>query len=83
MIPTAIASTIISLAHSLQFSVIAEGVETQEQLDLLRDKGCDTLQGYLFSPPLSAEDFTKLLTNGQQADAAINFKQRSFRSRTH
>jgi EAL domain-containing protein (putative c-di-GMP-specific phosphodiesterase class I) len=41
--------------------VTAEGVETREQLDFLRQLGCDTAQGYFFSPPVSAADFTRLL----------------------
>jgi diguanylate cyclase (GGDEF)-like protein len=49
-----IASAIIALAHSLEIGVIAEGVEREEQLAILRDKGCDKVQGYLFSPPVPA-----------------------------
>ncbi|GMQ88669.1 MAG: hypothetical protein BMS9Abin09_0099 [Gammaproteobacteria bacterium] len=51
----AIVKTIITLAHDLKRRVIAEGVETQEQLDLLRTLGCDEIQGYLLSRPLPAE----------------------------
>ncbi|MFB2979007.1 EAL domain-containing protein [Microseira sp. BLCC-F43] len=47
-----ITRTIITLAHTLELDVIAEGVETQEQLDILRALGCEYGQGYLFSPPL-------------------------------
>ena len=57
----AITVSIISLAHSLKLHVIAEGVETQEQLDFLRHHGCDEMQGYLFSPPIAAEQFIQLL----------------------
>ena len=52
---------IISLAHSLRLTVVAEGVETEEQLAFLRAQGCDTIQGYLFSRPLPAEAFARLL----------------------
>ncbi|MEC1375729.1 EAL domain-containing protein [Heyndrickxia oleronia] len=52
---------IINLAHDLKMNVVAEGVETEEQLQYLRQYGCDQLQGYLFSQPVSAEQFIKLL----------------------
>ncbi len=57
----AIVKSIITLAHSLKFSVVAEGVENNEQLDYLSKLGCDEIQGYLFSPPVSADEFVKLL----------------------
>ena len=57
----AITVSIISLAHSLKLHVIAEGVETEEQLSYLRLHGCDEMQGYLFSPPIAAQQFIQLL----------------------
>ncbi|KPH61776.1 hypothetical protein AMS58_01220 [Pseudoalteromonas porphyrae] len=53
--------TIIQLAQNLGMGTIAEGVETPEQLALLKQEGCQLYQGYFFSKPLSAEDFTALL----------------------
>jgi len=57
----AIVSAIITLAHALKLNVIAEGVETQEQLQSLRMLKCDEVQGFLFSLPLSVAEFTALL----------------------
>lgn len=56
-----IISAIISIAKSLQLDVIAEGVETEEQLSYLRNLGCKEAQGYLFSKPVEAEQFAKVL----------------------
>ena len=56
-----IVRAIISLAHSLRLKVIAEGVETPEQLALLADLGCDQYQGFYFSPALPAERFVALV----------------------
>lgn len=57
----AIVDTIIALGKILKLQIIAEGVETEEQLDLLQKKQCDFLQGFLFSKPLAARDFEQLL----------------------
>ena len=51
----------IELAHDLGLCVVAEGVETQEQLDKLRALGCDKVQGYYFSRPLPADEFIAYL----------------------
>ena len=56
-----IVSAIISLAHLLKLAVVAEGVETDEQLAMLRSLDCDTMQGYLFSPPLTGGEIEVLL----------------------
>ena len=56
----AIARGIISIAHNLQMKVVAEGVETQGQWTFLKENRCDSLQGYFFSVPLSAEAFASL-----------------------
>jgi predicted signal transduction protein with EAL and GGDEF domain len=58
---TGIVTSIISMAHSLGFKVLAEGVETQEQLDFLREKACDYYQGYIKSKPVPVDEFTELL----------------------
>ncbi|KQX68445.1 EAL domain-containing protein [Paenibacillus sp. Root444D2] len=54
-----IISGIIKLAHSLNMKVIAEGVESSEQLSYLREQGCDGVQGYLISRPIPADEFTE------------------------
>ena len=56
-----ITATIVAMGHILGFKVLAEGVETLEQLAFLREKGCDTYQGFIKSKPLPAEEFAQLL----------------------
>jgi diguanylate cyclase (GGDEF)-like protein len=60
----AVVAAIIQLAHSLDMKVVAEGVETQEQLDYLNTLHCDEVQGYLFSRPVPAETASQLLARG-------------------
>jgi len=60
---TAIASAIVAMAHSLNMTAIAEGVETVEQWEALRRLGCDEMQGYLFSQALNANDATAMLAD--------------------
>jgi len=57
-------ATIISLAHAFGMSVVAEGVETEEQLGALRDIGSDEAQGFLLSKPVARDAFTELLEKG-------------------
>ena len=58
-----ITRTIIAMAHHLNLRVIAEGVEEQEQLNFLHINGCDEIQGYLYSRPLSSDDLDKFLAS--------------------
>ncbi len=67
----AIVSAIIAIAHSLDLNVVAEGVETAEQLAFLRSVGCDMGQGYLFSKPLPAEEFERWLAGWNPQAMAV------------
>ena len=64
----AIIRSIISLGHRLELKVIAEGVETIEQLDFLRLRGCDEIQGYFFSHPLASDEFFKFVSANPKLD---------------
>ncbi|WP_022730983.1 putative bifunctional diguanylate cyclase/phosphodiesterase [Thalassospira lucentensis] len=61
----AIVDAVIGLGHSLNLEVVAEGVEEVEQLNYLREKGCDFIQGYLYSKPLPADTFVTWVTERQ------------------
>ncbi len=67
----AIIKAIIAMAHSLNIEVIAEGVETEEQLAYLQSLKCDKMQGYLFSPPVPEEEFRKLLDKEKNGSPII------------
>jgi diguanylate cyclase len=68
-----IVSAIVSLGHTLKLKVIAEGVETPEQLEFLQMLGCDQYQGYHFSKPMPASEFAELIRRGGMAqDAAAD-----------
>jgi EAL domain-containing protein (putative c-di-GMP-specific phosphodiesterase class I) len=56
-----ITETMILMAHKLGLKAIAEGIETEEQLSMLKEAGCDYGQGFLFSPPVPPESFERLL----------------------
>jgi diguanylate cyclase (GGDEF)-like protein/PAS domain S-box-containing protein len=75
----AIASATITLAQSLHMSVLAEGVETESQLDFLRQRGCVALQGFFFSHPLDAKNCTRFLREARQLPVApgTELKQRT------
>lgn len=66
-----ITSAIIAMAHRLNLGVVAEGVETQSQIDFLRKQGCEMAQGYLFSKPLPANEFVILLSQGGMVEEYI------------
>ena len=70
----AIIKSIISMAHSLKLSVVAEGVETEEQLKFLVENNCDYIQGYLLSKPLENEDFVAWLNNHYNSETVKYLK---------
>ena len=61
-----IAIAVIAMAHSLRLYVVAEGVETESQMAYLRNQNCDQLQGYYFSPPLAAGDFSSFVRRAER-----------------
>jgi EAL domain-containing protein (putative c-di-GMP-specific phosphodiesterase class I) len=69
----AITTAIIEMAHSLDVRVVAEGVETVEQLDFLRERGCDEIQGYYFARPLPPSEISSLLLNGNTSFKPAQF----------
>ncbi|WEF33669.1 putative bifunctional diguanylate cyclase/phosphodiesterase [Pseudoduganella chitinolytica] len=62
----AIARAIVTMAQQLRQEIVAEGVETLDQMNFLRELGCDQLQGYLFSQPVPAPDFERMLREGKR-----------------
>lgn len=67
---SAIARTILSMAHTLRLNVVAEGVETEAQLNYLIRHNCDAIQGYYFSPPVTAQEFESLLAQDRRLPVA-------------
>jgi EAL domain-containing protein (putative c-di-GMP-specific phosphodiesterase class I) len=61
----------VALAKQLKLASVAEGVETKEQLAFLLASGCEAYQGYLFSPPLPADEITRLLAKEAQPAPAV------------
>lgn len=62
----AIARAIVTMAQQMRQEIVAEGVETREQMAFLRELGCDQLQGYLFSQPIPAADFERMMGDGHR-----------------
>jgi EAL domain-containing protein (putative c-di-GMP-specific phosphodiesterase class I) len=63
---SAIVAAVVSLGHALGLSVVAEGVETERQLEELRALGCDRAQGFLFSAPQPADVFAAVVTSSRR-----------------
>ncbi|MDQ0896950.1 GGDEF domain-containing phosphodiesterase [Paenibacillus sp. V4I7] len=68
----AIVATIIAMTHHLNLKVIAEGVETEDQLHFLHQNRCNEVQGYWFSPPVSADELEKMLKTGIPNASAVS-----------
>ena len=71
---TTVVNTIIAMAQELGLSIVAEGVETDDQKQYLANRNCTTMQGFLFSEPLPGNQFEAFITNGgvwQEATVAI------------
>jgi diguanylate cyclase (GGDEF)-like protein/PAS domain S-box-containing protein len=71
---SAIVAAVIQLAHTLELRAVAEGVETHDQLERLRELGCDEAQGYLFSKPMPAEEMTSFLLLPTFAQAGVSMR---------
>jgi diguanylate cyclase (GGDEF)-like protein/PAS domain S-box-containing protein len=67
----AICLAVVDLAHNLGLQVVAEGVETEGQMNYLRKHGCDQMQGYLFSHPVPPEEFAQLMAAGKRLSLPV------------
>ena len=72
----AVAAVIVDLAHALRLEVVAEGVETTGQRDILLELGCDQFQGFLFGKPMTADAFTEWASD--RADRRQEFRASLF-----
>jgi diguanylate cyclase (GGDEF)-like protein/PAS domain S-box-containing protein len=70
-----IVQSVISLGHNMHMKIIAEGIETQAHLHFLKERNCDLGQGFYFSPPLEADEMTKVLQNGLQSERHANISE--------
>ena len=68
----AITRAVIAMAHSLKMTVVAEGVEHQDQFDLLRNEGCDEFQGFFCAKPLEEDDLLKFLAARRAQALPVN-----------
>jgi EAL domain-containing protein (putative c-di-GMP-specific phosphodiesterase class I) len=68
-------ATIVTIAHNLGMDVVAEGVETNQQLNFLAGLHCEQLQGYLYSKPLAKDHFQKYLLAHQITSKSTSFNQ--------
>jgi EAL domain-containing protein (putative c-di-GMP-specific phosphodiesterase class I) len=76
-VDVSIVQAIAAMAHALNLKVVAEGVETANQLKILRTLGCDVAQGFLFAPPLTAGDCTNFLKATAPGDTSLPFWPRA------
>ncbi|MER3431840.1 MAG: GGDEF domain-containing response regulator [Leptolyngbya sp. ERB_1_1] len=67
----AISNAIINMAKGLKLHIVAEGIETQNQLKFFRDRGCDAIQGFLYSPPIPADEMQFLLMSDRRLQLAV------------
>ena len=72
----AMVETIVSMGRNLKLRVIAEGVETKAQLDFLCVHSCDEVQGYLFSPPVPADEILRMLRDEEKMSLSYHFQHR-------
>jgi EAL domain-containing protein (putative c-di-GMP-specific phosphodiesterase class I) len=78
----AIAMAVISLGHMLNLKVIAEGVETEQQLAFLRENECDEAQGYHFGRPVSSDEIVPLLHRSEKLRSVVNIDSGRGKPRT-
>lgn len=71
----AISSAIVAMSHALRLDVVAEGIETMAQYNFLRGLGCEEAQGYLFSKPVPADEFEKLLTDPPDFSETLEYNE--------